>query len=103
MDTHGHFLPLVGLQHPDLTALALSQVPQGEPWPRLLQLPVAHVEDDHLVPLSGGHPAVAGHRVVSAAAVPLARVHLEVSGEAAVQHERSRVVVVIPPGRKRRR
>lgn len=98
MDTHGNFLSLMGFEHPDATALAVSQVLQGELGSRLLSLPIAHVKDDHLVPLSGGHPAVARHRVVSAATVPLARVHLELSGEALVQHECPCVVVVVTPG-----
>lgn len=96
-DTYGDLLPLVGLQHPEPTALPVTEVLQGELWPALLRLTVAHVKDGNLVPLSYRHATVAGNGVVSAAAVPLARVDLELSGETPVKNKGASLLVFITP------
>lgn len=83
------------LQDPDAAALPVAEVLQGELRPGLLRLAVAHVKDRHLVPLSHRDAAVARDGIVSAAAVPLARVYLEFPGEAPVQDEGAGLVVFI--------
>ena len=89
---------MVGLQNLDATLPAEAQVLKREAGPGFLQLPVAHIERDHLVSVPSHHATVAGHGVVAAPAVPLANLDLKVSGQAAVQHEGARLLVLIAPG-----
>lgn len=96
-DTYGDLLPLVGLQNSDPTALPVTCVLQGKLRPGFLRLTVAHVENSNVVSLSHRNTTVAGDGVVSAAAVPLPRVDLEVPDQAPVQDEGARLVVFIPP------
>lgn len=99
-DTYGDLLPQVGLQHPDPAAL-VTEALQGELWSGLLQLAIAHVIHGDLVALSHRDAAVARDGVVSAAAVPLARVDLKLPGEAPVQDKRASLVVFITPAHGR--
>lgn len=96
-DTYGDLLPLVGLQNPDPTALPVTCVLQGKLWPGFLRLTIAHVENSNVVSLTHSNTTVAGDGVVSAAAVPLARVDLKVPDEAPVKDEGASLVVFIPP------
>lgn len=75
----------------------LPQRPQGEPWPALLRLSVAHVKDSHLVALASRHTAATGYSVVAAAAVPLAPVDLKVPNQTPVQDEGAGLLVFVPP------
>lgn len=96
-DTYGDLLPLVGLQHPDSTALPVSYVLQGKLRPGFLRLSVAHVEDGDLVPLSRRNAAVAGDGVVPAATVPLTGVDFKLPDEAPVKDKGASLVVFITP------
>lgn len=100
-DTYGDLLPLVGLQHPDSTALPVTQVLQGKLWPGFLRLTIAHVKGGNLVPLSHRNAAVACDSVVSAATVPLARVDLKLPDEAPVKNKGASLVVFITPAHSR--
>lgn len=87
----------MGLQYPDPTPLTVTEVLKIKLWPRFLRLPIAHVKDGKLVPLSHYNAAVTCNGVVSTAAVPLARMDFEFPGEALVKDKCASLVVLVMP------
>lgn len=99
-DTYGDLLPLLRFKHSNPTTL-LIEVPQTNLRPGFLQLTVAHINGGYVVPLLCCHTAVASDRIVSATAVPLPRMDLELSHRASVEDEGSCLVVLVTPAQNK--
>lgn len=100
-DTYGDLLSLMRLQDPDPTTL-LTNVLHTNLGLSFLKLAIAHVKNRYVIPLLHCNATVAGHRVVSAATVPLARMDLKPPAKAFIQNECTSLVVLITPGDSRK-
>lgn len=90
----------MGFQDPNPTPL-LTNVLYNKLRSGFLKLAIAHVNDCYVIPLLHSNTTIAGNRVVSAAAVPLARMDLKPPGKTSVQKKGASLVVLITPGGSR--
>lgn len=90
-------LSLVCLVDLYLTGCGRRQGLERQVGSRLPQLPVAHVKGHDLVALPSGHSAGTRRAVVSAPAIPLSGVDLEITLRAFVKQKRARLLVLVSP------